>query len=91
MVVPTDVQLISVISLLSADVPDLNSPANVDAAKEVRENFPCKFKRSQNSAELIDSLQEKGEASSEAVSRGSVRVTSNYNTIPGSSHNCNCT
>jgi len=36
-------QLISVISLLSADVPDLNSPANVDAAKEVRENFPCKF------------------------------------------------
>ena len=45
MVVPTDVQLISVISLLSADVPDLNSPANVDAAKEVRENFPCKFIR----------------------------------------------
>lgn len=33
-------QLISVISLLSADVPDLNSPANVDAAKEVREDFP---------------------------------------------------
>ncbi|ORX36120.1 ubiquitin-conjugating enzyme/RWD-like protein [Kockovaella imperatae] len=32
--------LISVISLLSADVPDLNSPANVDAAKEVREDFP---------------------------------------------------
>lgn len=33
-------QLVSVISLLSADVPDLNSPANVDAAKEVREDFP---------------------------------------------------
>lgn len=32
-------QLISVISLLSADVPDLNSPANVDAAKEVREDY----------------------------------------------------
>ncbi|WWC58942.1 uncharacterized protein I303_101487 [Kwoniella dejecticola CBS 10117] len=31
--------LISVISLLSQDVPDLNSPANVDAAKEVREDF----------------------------------------------------
>ncbi|TXT13420.1 hypothetical protein VHUM_00787 [Vanrija humicola] len=31
--------LMSVISLLSADVPDLNSPANVDAAKEVRENY----------------------------------------------------
>ena len=39
----THVQLISVISLLSADVPDLNSPANVDAAKEVREDYPCKF------------------------------------------------
>jgi ubiquitin-conjugating enzyme E2 G1 len=37
----TLVQLVSVISLLSADVPDLNSPANVDAAKEVREDFPC--------------------------------------------------
>lgn len=36
-------QLISVISLLSADVPDLNSPANVDAAKEVREDFACGF------------------------------------------------
>ena len=35
-----DPQLVSVISLLSADVPDLNSPANVDAAKEVREDFP---------------------------------------------------
>ncbi|KAL7423393.1 Ubiquitin-conjugating enzyme E2 15 [Cryptotrichosporon argae] len=36
--------LISVISLLSADVPDLNSPANVDAAKEVREDYPS-FKK----------------------------------------------
>lgn len=34
-------QLISVISLLSQNVPDLDSPANVDAAKEVRDNFPC--------------------------------------------------
>jgi ubiquitin-conjugating enzyme E2 G1 len=31
--------LISVISLLSVDVPDLNSPANVDAAKQVREDY----------------------------------------------------
>ncbi|KAH6911980.1 ubiquitin-conjugating enzyme [Coprinopsis sp. MPI-PUGE-AT-0042] len=31
--------LISVISLLSSDKPNLDSPANVDAAKEVRENF----------------------------------------------------
>lgn len=37
--------LISVISLLSADVPDLNSPANVDAAKEVREDYPAYKKR----------------------------------------------
>jgi len=40
-------QLISVISLLSADVPDLNSPANVDAAKEVREDYPCEFTKSE--------------------------------------------
>jgi hypothetical protein len=71
-------QLISVISLLSADVPDLNSPANVDAAKEVRENFPGKFMCFQPSAELISSVQEKGEAPSKAVCRGSVRVTSYY-------------
>jgi len=31
--------LISVISLLSADTPDTNSPANVDAAKEVRDDI----------------------------------------------------
>ncbi|GAA5843056.1 hypothetical protein JCM11251_002718 [Rhodosporidiobolus azoricus] len=31
--------LISVISLLSQDTPDINSPANVDAAKEVREDI----------------------------------------------------
>lgn len=29
-------QLVSVISMLSADVPNVDSPANVDAAKEVR-------------------------------------------------------
>ncbi|RXK39855.1 ubiquitin-conjugating enzyme E2 G1 [Tremella mesenterica] len=33
--------LVSVISLLSQEVPDLSSPANVDAAKEVRDDFPC--------------------------------------------------
>lgn len=32
----SDPQLVSVISLLSADVPNLDSPANVDAAKQVR-------------------------------------------------------
>lgn len=37
------IQLISVISLLSQESPDLNSPANVDAAKEVREDFPSKL------------------------------------------------
>ncbi|KAL9710544.1 Ubiquitin-conjugating enzyme E2 15 [Leucoagaricus gongylophorus] len=31
--------LMSVISLLSCDPPDCNSPANVDAAKDVRENI----------------------------------------------------
>jgi len=31
--------LVSVISLLSSDKPNLDSPANVDAAKQVREDF----------------------------------------------------
>lgn len=34
-------QLLSVISLLSSDKPNLDSPANVDAAKEVRTDFAC--------------------------------------------------
>lgn len=34
-------QLISVISLLSQNKPDLDSPANVDAAKEVRDDYAC--------------------------------------------------
>ena len=32
--------LISVISLLSSDTPCTDSPANVDAAKQVREDLP---------------------------------------------------
>lgn len=32
-------QVLSIISMLSADVPDASSPANVDAAKQVREDF----------------------------------------------------
>lgn len=39
---PTDSrtqQLISVISLLSADTPNIDSPANIDAAKEVRDDI----------------------------------------------------
>lgn len=35
-------QLLSVISLLSSEKPNLDSPANVDAAKEVRTEFECK-------------------------------------------------
>lgn len=34
-------QLLSVVSMLSAERPNTDSPANVDAAKEVRENFEC--------------------------------------------------
>ncbi|KAH9929476.1 ubiquitin-conjugating enzyme [Fomitopsis serialis] len=37
--------LLSVISLLSSEKPNLDSPANVDAAKEVRENFDAYRKR----------------------------------------------
>ncbi|CAD6575866.1 MAG: hypothetical protein CYPHOPRED_005815 [Cyphobasidiales sp. Tagirdzhanova-0007] len=36
----TKMQILSVISMLSADTPDTNSPANVDAAKQVREDLP---------------------------------------------------
>ena len=38
-------QLISVISLLSADTPDTSSPANVDAAKEIREDIKAYRKK----------------------------------------------
>lgn len=37
--IPNNPQLLSVISLLSQSKPDLDSPANVDAAKEVRDDF----------------------------------------------------
>ncbi|KAG8908838.1 Ubiquitin-conjugating enzyme E2 15 [Tulasnella sp. 403] len=37
--------LVSVISLLSSDTPNLDSPANVDAAKEVREDLPAYKKK----------------------------------------------
>ena len=37
--------LLSVISLLSSDTPNLDSPANVDAAKEVRENIEAYRKK----------------------------------------------
>lgn len=36
-------QLLSVISLLSAEKPNLDSPANVDAAVEIRTDFPGTF------------------------------------------------
>jgi ubiquitin-protein ligase len=38
-------KLLSVISLLSADPPNLDSPANVDAAKQVREDLPSYKKK----------------------------------------------
>lgn len=37
------VKLISVISMLSSDPPDTSSPANVDAAKQVREDITSPF------------------------------------------------
>jgi len=37
--------LLSVISLLSSEKPNLDSPANVDAAKEVRTDFPAYKKK----------------------------------------------
>src|SRR6267142_2336616 len=38
-------QLLSVISLLSSETPNLDSPANVDAAKEVRTDFAGLYRR----------------------------------------------
>ena len=38
-------QLLSVISLLSSETPNLDSPANVDAAKEVRTDFASPYQR----------------------------------------------
>lgn len=35
----SDTQLLSVISLLSSETPNSDSPANVDAAKEIRTDF----------------------------------------------------
>ncbi|KAH9033574.1 ubiquitin-conjugating enzyme [Lactarius hengduanensis] len=37
--------LLSVISLLSSEKPNLDSPANVDAAKEIRTDFPAYRKK----------------------------------------------
>jgi len=37
--------LLSVISLLSSEKPNLDSPANVDAAKEVRTDFAAYRKK----------------------------------------------
>jgi len=38
-------QLLSVISLLSSDTPDIASPANIDAAKEVRDDIKAYRKK----------------------------------------------
>jgi ubiquitin-conjugating enzyme E2 G1 len=37
--------MLSVISLLSSETPNLDSPANVDAAKEVRTDFAGLYQR----------------------------------------------
>lgn len=61
------VQLLSVISLLSSDKPNLDSPANVDAAKEVRTDFECKhlnyaLVHDIDHGIVVRSLQEEGTA-----------------------------
>jgi ubiquitin-protein ligase len=43
LIAPT--QMLSVISLLSSESPNLDSPANVDAAKEVRTDFASLYLR----------------------------------------------
>ncbi len=50
-------QLVSVISLLSSDTPNTESPANVDAAKEVRTDIQSNDLSESLSRLLIKSLQ----------------------------------
>ena len=65
------IQLVSVISLLSSDTPNLDSPANVDAAKEVRTDlagqlYPKSSVGRPNYYKILYSLQEESPAISEA-------------------------
>lgn len=68
------IKLLSVISLLSQEVPDLSSPANVDAAKEVREDLASQSRFNIEKLPLADcsstSLQEEGQAIGEKIGRG---------------------
>lgn len=62
-------QLLSVISLLSSDTPNLDSPANVDAAKEVRTDLAGQLYPNSSIVALITmeySLQEESPAIGEA-------------------------
>ena len=66
-------QLLSVISLLSSDTPNLDSPANVDAAKEVRTDLAGQLypKSSVGHPKCYKySLQKEGPATSEAERGG---------------------
>ena len=79
-----DRQLLSVISLLSSDKPNLDSPANVDAAKEVRtdlEGSPLSvaYARSFSLSLIVYplfSIQEESQTSRSPKCRRSVRLNS---------------
>lgn len=79
-------QLLSVISLLSSDRPNTDSPANVDAAKEVRDNwdgaFPVTRYREPNCDAkrllLPLSLQEESSSPGAEERRGGIRLTQSY-------------
>ena len=66
-------QLLSVISLLSSDTPNLDSPANVDAAKEIRTDLAGQLYPKFSNVDLItmkyNSLQEESPAIGEAERR----------------------
>lgn len=69
-------QLVSVISLLSVDHPDLNSPANVDAAKQVREDYEGRcFIVATGKAELTGRIQEEGQEAGSQVGGGGLGLT----------------
>lgn len=81
-------QLLSVISLLSSEKPNLDSPANVDAAKEVRTEFDGAYFPAPRETNLTPplSLQEEGSTSGAPKCGGELRLNQPYHTIVVPSH-----
>ncbi len=72
-------QLLSVISLLSSDTPNLDSPSNVDAAKVVRNDIDGRWPTGSFGCIVLIldffRIQEEGPTLGEAQFRGGLRLT----------------